>query len=334
MAVTHGGNLFEVSRAHGWDWREVLDFSASINPLGPSPHALEAIQSGVELIAHYPERDSGPLRTELAHTWNIDEAQILTGNGATELIDFLARVLPSTQATLAVPAFTEFHRAFPHARCVPANDPSRWPTKGLFIVTRPLNPTGELLDLDDYLAGTTHPVLVDECFIDFTGCPSLVSETARRPNLCVLRSLTKFYALPGLRVGALAAAADTVGHWRKQRAPWQVNVLAERAAIAALRDSSHYAETITFVHAEREWLHRELTQIRGVHPRKSTANYVLAKLNYSAEGLRAHLCDRKLLTRVCTGWPGIEGEAVRAAVRSRTDNQKLIDAWREYECAC
>ncbi len=253
MVVTHGGNLFEVSRENGWDWREVLDFSASINPLGPAPGVPDAIRNAIAKVAHYPEREPARLRRALADLWQVDEERILPGNGATELLHFFARVEAHDQVTVAVPVFSEFHRAYPQALTVPANNPQTWPKDKLLVLTQPNNPTGATMcpaALEAWLAASANPVLIDESFLEFTGLPSAMN-MPDRPNLFVLRSLTKFYALPGLRVGALVAAADVVSRWREQRQPWQVNVLAEEAALAAIADAEHARRTVEFVAAER-----------------------------------------------------------------------------------
>ena len=335
MSVSHGGNIFEISREHGWDWRDVADFSASINPLGPSPAVPAAITAAVDRIRHYPERQSTSLRRALAQLWTIDEAQILLGNGATELIHWLARVMSQTVVTLAVPVFSEFHRAYPDARCVAADTPDRWPREGLLVLTQPNNPTGATLcpeSLERWLLDTSNPVLLDESFLEFTGLPSAATLLERRPQLWILRSLTKFYALPGLRIGALLASAKEMNAWRLSREPWQVNVLAEASALAAIADVEHNRRTLDFVHSERAWLSQQIAGMDGAHPAPSQANYLFVKLDYAAAPLCRYLLERRILIRDCTGSPGVQGDAVRIAVRTRAENQRLIEAWKEFAC--
>jgi threonine-phosphate decarboxylase len=325
MAVTHGGNLFEVSRERGWDWRDVLDFSASINPLGPAPAVADAIRSAIGKIEHYPEREPALLRRALADLWRIDDGCILLGNGATELLHFFARIERVERVTLAIPAFSEFHRAYPQAATVRADDPRSWPDDGLLVLTQPNNPTGQAMC--PQALGRPQPVLIDESFLEFTGLPS-----AAGPGLFVLRSLTKFYALPGLRVGALIARPDVVARWRELREPWQVNVLAEEAALAAIADLDHARRTLEFVEAERAWLFSQLQSLSGVQPFPSTANYLFVRLAYAASALCSYFLASKILIRNCTGTPGVQGEAVRIAVRTRTENEKLIACWKEFSC--
>ncbi len=151
--------------------------------------------------------------------------------------------------------------------------------------------------------------------------------------MIVLRSLTKFYALPGLRVGALIADRSVVKQWRKHREPWQVNVLAEEAALAALADESHAQATVEFVRRERDFLTDALKTIPGTMPHGSDANFIYVSLEYRAQDLADHLLRSKILVRNCADWPGLPGEAVRIAVRTRNENERLLHAWRSFHCA-
>jgi threonine-phosphate decarboxylase len=310
-----------------------MDFSASINPLGPAPGVSQSICGALDRIARYPEREPVRLRTALAREWKVREDQVLTGNGATELIYFLARLFAGVRVTLALPAFSEFNRAFAEAETAELNDPATWPREGLLVLTRPANPTGSVLPLNwlkEHLESTNHPVLVDESFLEFSGLPSASALMEENPQLMILRSLTKFYALPGLRTGALLGSADRVRDWRERREPWQVNVLAEEAALAALDDHAHAARSIEFVRAERAWLLERIRGIQGAMPTPGEANFLYVPTRYAANRLCDFLLQRKILIRNCTGWPGLAGEGVRVAVRLRHENQHLIDAWREF----
>ena len=328
MTPEHGGNIFAISRERGWDWRDVADFSASINPLGPAPGVEAAIRDALDRIRHYPEREPARLARALAGLWRIDESQILLGNGATELLHFHARTRERGPVTLTLPIFSEFMRAYPDARCAPAANLEAWPREGLVVLTQPNNPTGETVDpeaLERWLLHTNNPVLIDESFLEYTGLPSASRLLDRRPQLYILRSLTKFYALPGLRVGALLAGAHTVACWRLRREPWQVNVLAEEAALAAIADGEHSRRSLEFVAAEREWILRELASLPGVHTTLSHANYLFVRLDYSPREFYEHMLERKILIRE---YPG----GVRVAVRTRAENERLLACWREFRC--
>jgi threonine-phosphate decarboxylase len=324
MTLTHGGNIFEIARQRSCDWRDLIDFSASINPLGPSPGVRAALTDAMDEIVHYPDRHASVLTRHLAEEWNVDPESILLGNGATDLIHSLAALWAHEQTTLLVPTFSEFHRAYPHASMASLDHPETWPERGLLVMTEPNNPTGE-----SHAASRTQPMLIDESFIDFSDLPTSMT----LPNTVVLRSLTKFYAIPGLRIGAVVAAPDLVRDWKERRPPWQVNVLAERAAIESLRDKEHGTASRRFVSLERARMWDALQQLTGVHAIPTHANFYFARLDYSADKLYDWMLERNIILRNCTGWPGIQGEAVRFAIRTATENDRLIAAWKEYECA-
>jgi threonine-phosphate decarboxylase len=336
MAVTHGGDIFAIAREHGWAWQEITDFSASINPLGPAPGVNAAIRNGLERIAHYPEREPVRLRQALANCWAVDEDQILLGNGATELIFFIARVVSGTEATLAAPVFSEFHRAFPTAKMARLEELETWASAGMVVLTRPANPTGWCLPLevlDNCLANRPKlGAIVDESFLEFSGHVSAATLLRHHPQGIVLRSLTKFYALPGLRVGALVASAERIRSWKNQREPWQVNVLAEEAAIAAVADVTHAARSLAFVKQERHWLLEQIAALPFAEPLASEANFLYVRLGYPAQALRDYFLKHKILIRDCSDWPGLQRAAVRIAVRRHDENQRLIKAWRAFRC--
>ena len=316
MVITHGGDLFAVARARGSDWRKLLDFSASINPLGPAPAVRQAVIAALDEIVHYPDPYATRLTQALAAHWNVDPDAILTGNGATDLIHFLARVWPQETTSLVVPTFSEFHRAWPHAKHVT----TVWPDHGLLIVTNPNNPTGQLT----YVPDRHGPTLVDESFLEFTEEPPTVHATLR------LRSLTKFYAIPGLRAGALIGPPDLIRRLKTHREPWTLNVLAEAAVLASLRDPSHAARTREFVGRESRRMYDHLAKLRGVYPEMPAANFVYATLDYDASALCRHLLARDMLIRDCSDMPGIEQPAVRVAVRTMAENDRLIEAWETF----
>lgn len=321
MEVTHGGNVFAIARETGTDWREWIDFSASINPLGMSPACSQILS--LEAIPHYPDRQATPLREALAAYWNVPAERVLLGNGATDLLFRWCRQYP--QGALAAPVFSEFHRAWPTARICPID--GHWPLDVPLVLTRPVNPTGHLISVDrvlQHVERSGQPVLVDESFIEFTGAPSLMRHAGG--NLFVLQSLTKFWAIPGLRLGALIGDPAVL---ESMAIPWSVNHFAEQAGLISLADTAHAQRTREFVRTEREWLAAQLIGF-GVH--ESTANYLYLEYPRAAELTRFAL-EHKLLLRDCTGWPGLPGSALRIAVRTREQNEYLLKVIQEFSCS-
>ena len=332
MKIAHGGNIFEICRERQWDWRDVLDLSASVNPLGPPPGVSDAIRQALDRLAHYPERCAPELTKRLAAHWQVSPDQIICGNGATELIHFVARTWRQDEVTLAAPTFSEYHRAYPEARMSSWN---AFAGSGLVVLTQPNNPTGEAVPFEglrDWLLSSDRPVLIDESFIEFAGLPSTVVLTPRRPNLLVLRSLTKFYALPGLRVGALVGHPDLIRALGCRREPWQVSTLAEAGALAALDDSEYAERSVQLIARERIWLWKQLWKIPGIKPVHSSANFFLVHLDCTADEICGWFLERKVILRNCSGWPGLPGEAVRFAIRTRAENERIIALFKEYFC--
>lgn len=326
MAMIHGGDVFASAARAGTDWRQFIDFSASINPLGMSPAAREAILAAVDRVAHYPEREGSRLRKRLAAEWNVEPERIMVGNGATDLLFAWCRHFGA--GAIAAPAFSEFHRAWPHAAVFPLE--GAWPDAEPVVFTRPANPTGTLVELDTvlrYAARRRDPVLVDESFLDF--CDAESSIPRARGNLFVLRSLTKFWALPGLRVGALIGDVSALA---ASQPPWSVNVIAEEAAITSLDDRHHATRTREFVRTESAWMYEQIARVDEFRPWRPAANYLYVETRRAGE-FASFAATRGILVRDCTGWPGLPASAIRVAVRKRWENELLIACCKEFKCA-
>src|SRR5262249_28117297 len=223
---------------------------------------------------------------------------------------------------------------FPNAALAEWDDLERWPIDGFLAITNPNNPTGALArdGFESWLLSTSHPVMVDESFLDFTGASSVMRLLDQRPRLYVLQSLTKFRGMPGLRMGARVAGEEEMAALRSVREPWQVNVLAAVAAAVSLEDQDYGERTRYFVRREREWLAAQMAELPGVRAEPSCVNFLYARLDHDPSPLCAFLLERKILLRDCSRWIGFENRAVRLAVRTREENMQLLSAWREFRC--
>jgi threonine-phosphate decarboxylase len=342
--VTHGGRALLFAREHNTDYREVLDFSANINPLGPSPKAIEAIRQAVDLIRVYPDEVPVGLIHSLASRLDVPPHGILPGNGATELLYFWLRAFRPRTAALVVPTFGEYRKALESVGTqvetiqLQSADYFRLPPirtdADVVIVTNPNNPAGsyappeEMLDWIGRFSPSTH-VFVDEAFVEFTAQPSLIRYMERFANLWVLRSMTKFYALPGLRLGYLAGQG--VKALLDKREPWQVNALAELAGIASLDDRKHEEETMQVVQRERIWLWKQLQSVPGLNPFLTAANFFLARCACDAtlDRLIEALSEDKILIRDCRDTEGLDGPYFRMAIKTREENMRLLEHLRK-----
>lgn len=335
LIISHGGNLFTIAKERGWDWREILDLSASINPLGPAPGVRPAVEAALERIHHYPAQLPGELEQTLAAQWGIPSGQVMAGGGATELLHFVARVGWTGPSALVTPVWSEFYRAFPHALRVPLGEPEKWPQRGLLVLCQPVSPTGTEFPVDILrraISGREGPVLIDESFIEFTRLESAVAWIGEHPNLLVLRSLSKFYALPGLRVGALAGSKEWMDRLSRRREPWQVSTLAEAGAVAAINDTAYAEQTRQLIGTERAWMVEQLADLPGLQLSPGVANFLFAATERPAQEICDWFLERKIILRNCTRLPGVSGEAIRFAIRTRPENERFAAAAREFFC--
>lgn len=349
----HGGNVFAVARQLGVPPEEILDFSASINPLGPPPGVRDAVTAAFDRLVHYPDSGCAELAAALAGRHGLEPANVCVANGSTELIFLIPRLLPAGRALLIAPTFSEYatalrqsgwacdHHLLPHDEGFPlALDALRQElTKGygLLFLCNPGNPTGRLYGREEVAelletcreAGTL--LVLDEAFMDFCEEESAKDLVVASGAGVVLRSMTKFYAIPGLRLGYVLAAASLVERLSPLRPPWSVGTLAQVAGLAALADGEHVARTLAFAAEERAFLAAGLAALPGVRVYQGAANYLLARLDggVTTAGLQERLLPEHILIRDCANFRGLDERFFRVAVRSREENERLLAALGE-----
>jgi threonine-phosphate decarboxylase len=343
----HGGDVYHLARTLGVEVQDLLDFSANINPLGFPPGLAPAVAEALKEICHYPDRRCLDLRLDLAAYHGLTPEQILAGNGSTELIYLLARALKPGKGLVVTPAFSEYEQALRAAQ-VPVNfhrtreadhftlsaalDPRG---ADLVFLANPASPSGALIPTSRLLAviaALDHAgvrVVLDETFIDFVPEASLKVHLARFPRLIILRSFTKFFGIPGLRLGYLLTAPELVAHLAALQEPWSVNTLAQAAGQACLTDLDFMAETSLLVNKERQYLLEGLAALPGLKVFPSQVNYLLVKLTRpgaTAAQLRRQMLDRRLIIRDASNFRGLDERFFRIAVRRRQENDRLLQA--------
>ncbi|MEQ8236708.1 MAG: threonine-phosphate decarboxylase CobD [Syntrophomonadaceae bacterium] len=348
MQAGHGGNIWAASRKWGQSPELFLDFSANINPLGPSKRSLNAINESLGLLEHYPEPTCQELKHRLGVYLGIEPGYIVLGNGGSELIYLLARIFGQKRIVRLAPTFTEYGEGLerPHIVEVPltAENGFRLPLTELMAVMEkgdlvflgnPNNPTGNLFarsELEKVVRRASEVgamVAIDEAFIDFTGdrSKSMRDLATNTPVLVVLGSLTKFFAIPALRLGYAVAAKEHVKHLEKLLPAWRINALAQAAAVAGLQDVEYIRQTVQVVDAEREFLVHGLEQIGGLKIHPSAANFLLvdgSQTGVKANALQAKLGPEGILIRLCDNFSNLSPFHFRLAVRNRHDNERLL----------
>lgn len=345
----HGGNIYKVAEETGIPENRIIDFSASINPLGLSESVKQVIQSEMDGLVNYPDPDAKKLKQKIAHANNIDAETIVCGNGSTELIYLIPRALRPKNVLIPAPTFSEYEKAVRLNENVRVKRPelraenkfrlnadefaSEMQGCDMAFLCNPNNPTGALMSREEVreIAKEASRVrcclVVDEAFIDFIPEESVITDTADNPYLVVLRSMTKFHAITGLRVGYGAFHQELINKVQKYKEPWTVNNLAQAAGAAALGDKYYIEETYSLMKREKEFLEKSFDEA-GIRYYPSSANYFLIKIPPSPplpkEGITDALRRKGILVRDCSNFKGLDGSYIRVAVKSREHNEMLI----------
>lgn len=351
QAQAHGGDIWGASRKYGIPRRQILDLSASLNPLGPPAGLAEVLAGAMEDICYYPDRQTLELRQALADHLGVRPGNVLPGNGSTSLIRLLSRTLTMRDIIVLAPAFGEFARSLAlngsHFHFYPLSEHNQFRpvTSDLdkiwdrhpscIILSNPLTPSGGLVETD-FLDTLLHQarqrrtwLIIDEAFIDFAPAkarqwaPPLLEDN---PRLVVLRSLTKFYCLAGLRLGYLLCARQTVGQLAPLGEPWSVNTLAQRAGVFCLEQKDYADKTRAAVDQWRQEQAARLAEM-GLHLYPSVVNYLLARLPHqgpTAPQVAAFCASRGVLVRDCSNFPVCTDRHLRVAVAAPEDQERLL----------
>jgi L-threonine-O-3-phosphate decarboxylase len=346
----HGGNLARLATLSGRSPQSLLDFSANINPLGMPRAAREALIAGIDALGHYPDPASTALRQAIAAHLDAEPARIVAGNGAEQLIWWLPRLVQPRRVLITAPCYVDYQRAaevweVPVAVVALSAERSfRLDCECLAAAVRPgdlvwigqpNNPTGALVDPEALETLVRHHPQVDwaldEAFIEFVdSAPSAAGWSY--PNLMVLRSLTKFYALAGLRLGYAVLSPERAATLVRLLPEWSVNSLAAAAGTAVLTDPERdaFAErTRALVRTQRQWLMQVLREL-GLWVLAGRANYLLLRLPEPwplASIVAERLLQRfGIAVRVCDNYKGLDARYLRIAVRGAEENQRLVAA--------
>ncbi len=343
---THGGNPPE----------NCIDFSTSLNPLGPPVEALRAYHDAIGRISQYPSPYPHRLENRIAAWLDVDPAMVIAANGSTQLLYLVARVLRLRSPFVVIPTFSEIANALRAAGAAPfpiflrSEDQFRLKfaelcaaleagADGVFL-GRPNSPTGTLLGLEETAAIARQCArcnawcVIDEAFIEFADDPrSVCSLIGSIPKLLLLRSLTKIFAIPGLRLGYLLGPPDVVGKLREAVEPWSVNAVAEHVALACLDVAEPFiARTRALIAEERRILEDELRCRFGIKVFPSSANFLMFSI--AREKVRGEfgcwMRNRGIAIRDLAALPGCGPGLYRIAVRSRSDNALLLNAAANY----
>lgn len=350
--IKHGGNIHKFSKITNRHYSTIMDFSANINPLRYPDGLKEYLLTNIDLVSHYPDPEYIELRKAIANYIGIEEDSIIPGNGAIEVIDLCIRSAKRSKLLIPIPTFSEYERiarinnigieylsteedfSIDLERLIKKIVP-----KSMLILCNPNNPTGTLMDtssikyLLDRLQELDVLLIVDEAFIEFTeNYPesSSVRFVNSYPNLFIIRCFTKFFGLPGLRLGYGVGDRGLINRIRETILPWSVNILADLAGRYVLKDKSFMEETRRVIAEERKFLYRELSNIEWISPYPSMANFILAKISIDLTKLEQFLLKEGIFIRNCHNFRGLDSSYIRIAVKDHRSNLRLIETLHAF----
>ncbi len=346
MEKVHGGDIYSYRR-------DIIDFSANINPLDIKKEVRDAIAESVDTASVYPDTEYKKLREAIAEIENTCPEYIVCGNGAAEIIFNLVLAIRPQKVLLTAPAFAEYEKAV-----------DVWESEKIFFdlseskgfemdegilkmincvdmmfLCQPNNPTGKLIEpglmkkIIDECSKNNVFLVIDECFLDFTGKKeeyTAAGSIEKYKNLFILKAFTKMFAIPGIRMGyGICANNAVMDKIYAVRQPWSVSCTAEAAGIACcmIYDKT-VSETVDYISNEKKFLYESFEKM-NVKYFSSAANYILFK---AEEGLKEKMADKGFLIRSCSNYMGLDGHFYRMAVKKHEDNARFIKALEECLC--
>ena len=341
--VVHGGlNLSQSTDS------QIIDFSSNISPVGIPLTVKKLLKKNIENIKHYPDSGSSDVISSLKKYTKLEKSNLIVGNGAIEILyNFcFAFLSKKTKVLIPIPTFQEYETVSKLNECQISYFKtmnlsenldifiSKIPKNGCVFICNPNNPTGNLLLKNQLLQiikkakKLSTIIFLDECFIEMVpeSNESVISYVKKYKNLFVLRSLTKSFALPGIRIGYAAGSKEIIDILQKIKIPWSVNLLAQDAADIALKNKSYLDKSNSIIKKELIFLINKINKLNGFDCNSSSTNFILIKIKKNSTQLQKKLLEHKILIRDCKNFRGLDNHHVRIAVKSHKDNLKLVNA--------
>jgi len=362
----HGGNIYRIFREK--NITEILDYSSNINPYGVPESLKRKITENIGILERYPDPDYVELREKLAKLNNVDISNITVGNGATESIFLFMKVLKPEKVLIVSPTFGEYERAVKawngsEIRKIEIEyfeleekDEFRLNIRklkkelkkkyDLLIICNPNNPTGKFLKMaetEEILRECNKydtKLFIDEAFIEFLEDglkESIVNSGENKKNLFVTRAFTKFFAIPGLRLGyGIYFDKNLEKKIAEKKEPWSVNNIAEMAGITVLDDVEYIEKTLKWITKEKKYMYEKLNEILGIKAYKTEVNFICVKIKdeqaskgMTVKKLSGKMLERGILIRDASNFKFLDERFFRLAIKDRRSNDRIIRVLKE-----
>ena len=364
----HGGNIYKVFREK--NIKGIMDYSSNINPYGIPESLKKRITENLEILERYPDPDYIELRQKLAHLNKVDVSNIILGNGATEIIFLFMEVINPKKILIVSPTFGEYERAVKATGIagdienkkieieyfeLKESDDFKLNIENLknelekkydlLIICNPNNPTGKFLKLvqtEEILKECNKydtKLFIDEAFIEFLEDgmkESIINTEGNKKNLFVTRAFTKFFAIPGLRLGyGMYFDKELEKKISEKKEPWSVNNFAEMAGLTVLDDAEYIEKTLKWIAEEKIYMYEKLNKISGMKVYETEVNFITGKIDEKlfSEGinvkvLREKMLEQGILIRDASNFNFLDERFFRLAIKDRESNDRVIEVLR------
>lgn len=352
MKDLHGGNIYKFQREGK---NNILDYSSNINPLGVPKKFMDIAKESFDKLVNYPDPYYIELRKKIAEFNSINMDNIIVGNGATEILFLYMRALKPKKVLVLAPCFAEYERAL---KSVSAKieyfelkesnnfypDIEKLKKKiedndyDLLLFCNPNNPTGQFINLEDMekimrvCENKNTRVFIDEAFIEFIeNWKEKTLSSFKNKNIFIMRAFTKFFAIPGLRLGyGIAFDENILKKMWEEKEPWTVNTFANLAGLTMFDDKGYIEETEKWISEEKKFIYRKLSELKYIKAYKTECNFILIKLfNISSSALREKMIEKNILIRDASNFKFLNESFVRLAIKDRNSNLRMLESLKE-----
>lgn len=358
----HGGNIYKIFREKKID--EILDYSSNINPFGLSQNLTKVINENLSALERYPDPDYIKLREKIAKVNDVNMENIIVGNGATEIIFLFMKVLQPKKVLIISPTFGEYERAIKSTEIKENEIEINYfelkekdnfilnieklkkeleNNYNLVVICNPNNPTGKFLkknELEEILKKCNEKninLFIDEAFIEFVENwreETIIKTNLNKKNLFIIRAFTKFFAIPGLRLGyGICFNKEIIEKMKMKKEPWSVNNIAEIAGITVLDDFSYIEKTENWIKIEKKYMYEKLSEINKIIPFETKVNFILVKIkdevNLDVKELREKMMNKGILIRDASNFTFLNEKYFRLAIKDRENNNKVLKILKE-----
>ena len=346
--LKHGGNVYEKAKKLNLLPSEIIDASASLVPFDPPQILIDSLNEEIKNLGfrYYPDRNLSDLKEIIGKFHGINPENILPGNGASELITWAGYEASKLGIScIPAPCFVDYERSLNcwNGNFIHCALPKNWnnifpqsfpinPKGDVIWITNPHNPTGQLWSKNslEALIKKYKLVICDEAFLSITpngDKESLIPLTQRFDNLLVLRSLTKIFNIPGLRLGYVIGSSKKLKQWEINRDPWPLNSFAIKAGIDLLSNKKFYEQWTKQIHSwiniEKKRVFEKLSKIENLKVHNSSTNFFLIESKTSLSPNIKYLENKRILIRECTSFRFLDEKWARISLKSRENNSLL-----------